>query len=95
MTKSDRKQVEDWNGRASEMLKIFEQSEDTCFDFTTENVKELLNSAKILFNIMRDCEIPTDAVLKDIEEILYHKELKYTIDLNKLIKNDLIQIPLQ
>jgi len=70
MTKSDRKQVDDWNRRAADKLKIFEQCEDTCFDFTSDNVKELLNSAKLLINIMKDCEIPTEAVLKDIEEIL-------------------------
>lgn len=70
MTKSDRKQVEDWNRRASEKLKVFEQSEDTCFEFTSDNVKDLLSSAKLLINIMKDCEIPTEAVLKDIEEIL-------------------------
>jgi len=76
ITRSDRLQVDDWNKKASERLKIFEQCEETCFDFTTENVKDLLHSSKLLMNIIRDCEIPTEAVLNEIYEILYHKELK-------------------
>lgn len=66
ITKSDRHQVEEWNRKAAEKLKIFEQSEDTCFEFTTDNVRELLHSSKLLLNIMKDCEIPTEAVLNEI-----------------------------
>lgn len=58
------------------MLFKFEQSEEICFEFISENIKEIISGAHKHNRILIDCINPTETLLEEIQDILMEKEVR-------------------
>jgi len=69
-------------------LNLFEATEDVCFDFLDKNCEKNLYEAEKLVKILLDCMTPTEGYLNDVENILMHKEVSFSKNIDKMIEKD-------
>jgi len=70
----------------------FEQNEDISYSFLSQNIEDFISNGFKYNIILEDCINPTETLLDGVQDVLMTKEVKISIDFDKQIEKDFIQV---